>query len=478
MAMFNSVRIRLTLWYTAVLTAVLLLLATAVYFVFKQNAIRRTDASAIEQADSFLKTVDAEMSDPSGPESLESSVEAAIAEHRFRDTMFFVIDQSGSLLASSNETSSLLNQTRATNETGLAALRRIGSNGRTFQTVRFGRARFRGYFRAFSVERKECKLIVLQSLHPQEEFLETLTSAFFLIIPLAVLLAASGGYFLARRSLAPVAAMGMQAGHIGADNLHERLQIQHPADELGQLAQSFNALLDRLDLAFEQQRRFVADASHELRTPVAILYGESEVTLSQPERTPQEYRESLSILRAESRRLKHIVEDLFTLARADSGQLPLALSAFYLDELAAECIHNARTLASAKKISLNCSAEKDLLVRADEALVRRMILNLIDNAIKYTPPGGEVHVACENREPNVVVTVSDSGEGIPLELQSRVFERFFRVDEARSRTENGGAGLGLSISRWIAEAHGGSLQLTGSIPGSTVFTVALPKTPS
>src|SRR5207253_8223709 len=139
---------------------------------------------------------------------------------------------------------------------------------------------------------------------------------------------------------------GMQAGRIGADNLHERLAVQNAKDELGHLAQSFNRLLDRLDLAFAQQQRFVADASHELRTPVAILCGEADVTLSQSDRSPEEYRESLAILRAEAHRLKHIVEDLFTLARADAGQHPLVLGDFYLDELVSECARNVLTLAS------------------------------------------------------------------------------------------------------------------------------------
>ncbi len=337
---------------------------------------------------------------------------------------------------------------------------------------------YRSFVRTFTIAGAECTLLVLQSLHRQEEFLRSVLSAFALAIPLSIVLASGGGYFLARRSLSPVVEMGTQAGRIGADNLHQRLQVANAQDELGHLAQTFNSLLDRLDQSFEQQRRFMADASHELRTPVAILCGEADVALSQPSRSPEDYRESLDILRAEAKRLKHIVEDLFTLARADAGQYPLTLTDFYLDELVTECTRSVRTLAAAKQITLCCDTSKEMPIRADEALLRRMIVNLLDNAIKYTPPGGSVSVTWDVQDSQYRITVSDTGQGIPSELQSRIFERFFRVDKARSRSENdgGGAGLGLSISRWIVQAHAGQLELTRSDTGGSTFTVLLPAT--
>jgi len=216
-----------------------------------------------------------------------------------------------------------------------------------------------------------------------------------------------------------------------------------------------------------------------LRTPVAILCGEAEVTLAQEKRSEQEYRESLRILGDEAKRLKHIVEDLFTLTRADAGQYPLQPLDFYLDELVGECVHSARTLALAKKISLNFEEASESPIRADESLLRRMILNLLDNAIKYTPDGGCVTVICRRAADEYVLSIADTGGGIPADLQPRIFERFFRVDKARSRAENdgGGAGLGLSISRWIAEAHHGRLELTSSNSGGSTFTAFLPAVP-
>jgi len=263
---------------------------------------------------------------------------------------------------------------------------------------------------------------------------------------------------------------------MGAARLQDRLAVANERDELGQLAVSFNQLLERIERSFEQQRRFVADASHELRTPVAILRGEAEVTLARPERSAEEYRETLAILRDESQRLARIIEDLFTLTRADAGQYPLTLRDGYLDEFASEALVRARSLALAKNIALTSSIEPDLPICSDEVLLGRMLLNLLDNAIKYSPPGGKVELICRRREENYEVSVCDDGPGIPADLQSRIFERFFRADKARARAEgdSGGAGLGLAIARWIAEVHHGRLELTQSDASGSTFTVLLP----
>jgi heavy metal sensor kinase len=473
--MFSSVRVRLTLWYTAVLTCVLVGMALATYFLLRQDSAHRTDAAIVEMADSFLTTVNAEAHDATGPEGLKGAIEQAISEHKYRETIFAVLDQDGKVVAASS--SQLLDERPgAPVEILQEAMDRAKLGVRPFRTVRLRDEVHRSYVRRFAIGKEEYTLLVLQSLHRQREFLESVVAAFGFAIPLAILLASAGGYFLARRSLSPVVEMSTQAGRIGADNLHERLPVRNAEDELGHLAGSFNNLLDRLDHSFEQQRRFMADASHELRTPVAILCGEADVTLSQPSRSPEDYRASLDILRAEAKRLKRIVEDLFTLARADAGQHPLTLSNFYLDELITECARSMKTLAAAKQITLTCTAPKELPIQADEALLRRMIVNLLDNAIKYTSPGGSVAVSCDAEDSRYVMTVSDTGQGIPLDLQPRIFERFFRADKVRSRSGNdgGGAGLGLSISEWIVQAHGGKLELTRSDKDGSTFRVYLP----
>jgi heavy metal sensor kinase len=478
--MLDSIRARLTLWYTGVLTLVLVVLALITYFIFWRSTLQRTDVSLSELSAAFLTTLDAEVKDQSGPDSLRLAGQVAITEHRFRDHVFAIFDSAGNIVVSSQEVPTAATGSSAGGALSSPSFQRFlddsARSERFFGNVKGGRSGYRGFSRHFSSSSNAYTLVILQSLHPQQEMLEEVTSTFAWVIPIAILLASVGGYFLARKSLAPVVAMSSQAGRIGAANLHQRLAVQNGRDELGHLAQSFNSLLDRLSQSFERQQRFMADASHELRTPVAILRGESEVALSQQARSLEEYRESLVVLHHESERLTHIVEDLFTLTRADAGQYPLQPGDFYLDELVAECVHSARTLALAKKISLNFEEAPESPIHADESLLRRMILNLLDNAIKYTSEGGRVTVTCAHTTHEYVLSIADTGGGIPSDLQPRIFERFFRADKARSRAENdgGGAGLGLSISRWIAEAHHGRLELTRSDSAGSTFTAYLP----
>ena len=480
--MLDSVRVRLTFWYTTVLALVLILVTSVTYFIYSRNSEQRTDSDLVELSDAFVTTVQAELKDQQGSGALKSAGIEAIFEHRFRDHVFIVLDAAGNPVVSSWDLPAAAPLDKFTLDQALRESshpRSVQASSRpdsVFITLRGGRDGYRGFSRKISLDDRSCTVIALQSLHAREEMLEDIRATFVWTIPIALLLASAGGYFLARKSLAPVVAMSSQAGRIGAANLHERLEVQNERDELGHLARSFNSLLDRLCQSFERQRRFMADASHELRTPVAILRGEAEVALSQHARSPEEYRESLGVLHQEAERLTHIVEDLFTLTRADAGQYPLQPSEFYLDELIAECVHAARTLALAKNISLNFEGASESPLRADESLLRRMILNLLDNAIKYTLDGGRVVVTCRREGENYVLSISDTGTGVPADLQPRIFERFFRADKARSRAENdgGGAGLGLSISRWIAEAHQGRLELTRSDSTGSTFTAYLP----
>ena len=480
--MLESVRVRLTLWYTAVLALVLAVLTLTTFFIVRRSTIRRVDSGLIEIGDSFLTTLRAEMKDESGEESFQSAAEEAMIEHRFRDQVYAILDdQNHVLLTSTAVPGGDPRQTASLNEVEKSdSFRRLitaeATTDHAFQFVHGHRAGYRGYAKKFQASGQNFTLIILQSRHPEEDMLEEIAATFAWVIPLAVILASAGGYFLARKSLAPVVGMSAQAGRISAANLHERLPVKNEKDELGQLATSFNLLLNRLDESFERQRRFMSDASHELRTPVAILRGEAEVALSRKDRSIEEYRESLAVLHAEARRLTQIVEDLFTLTRADAGQYPISVNDFYLDELVADCVHSTRTLALAKNISLTTDARGELPIHADENLLRRMILNLIDNAVKYTPKDGSVNVSCAETGEGYAICVGDTGPGIAPDLQPRIFERFFRADKARSRTESdgGGAGLGLSIARWIAAAHNGRLELTQSGPGGSSFTAYLP----
>ncbi len=284
--MLDSVRVRLTLWYTAVLAVVLVALSLITYFIFWQSTVQRTDANLTELSNAFLTTLDAEINDQSGPDAFKLAGLVAVTEHRFRDHVFAIFDAKGNLVVSSQDVPLAAPAIDAvplgllSSDSFQRFLEASSRSERFFGNVRGNKAGYRGFARRFSSGGKTGTLVILQSLHAQQEMLEEITATFAWVIPIALLLASVGGYFLARKSLAPVVAMSSQAGRIGAANLHERLAVQNDRDELGHLARSFNSLLDRLSQSFERQQRFMADASHELRTPVAILRGEAEVALS------------------------------------------------------------------------------------------------------------------------------------------------------------------------------------------------------
>lgn len=482
--MLDSVRARLTVWYSAVLAVVLVLVCATTYLIVRKSSMQRTDEDLAVLADSFLVTFQAELADtPSIQASaVLSATKQSMVEHRSNSDALVVLGPGGEIVATSGEAISsgaksdgLVARTLASSD-----FQRFETIGRSkevsLETIRGEHSRFRAYSRQFKGNGQNYLLVILHSLHAQNEMLEMMRLTFAWMILVGLILAGTGGYFLARKSLAPVVAMGAHARRIGATNLHERLPVLNANDELGQLATIFNDLLNRLDQSFERQRHFIADASHELRTPLAILRGEAEVAMSQRGRAAEDYLESLGILHEEASRLIKIVEDLFTLTRADSGQYPLSPEDLYLEEVVAECAHSARTLAREKNIELSVDASSECLVRGDRALLRRMILNLLDNAIKYTAEGGRVDIACRTAATGFEVHVTDTGPGIPAELHSRIFERFFRADPARSRSgREGGAGLGLSIALWIAQAHHGRLELVRSDATGSHFAVYLPR---
>jgi heavy metal sensor kinase len=317
-------------------------------------------------------------------------------------------------------------------------------------------------------------VVVTDSTESLSDQLDTLQDVLAFAVLLALLLAGCGGWLLARHSLSPLAVMAAATERITANNLQERLPMGS-SDELGRLASSFNDLLSRLSASFSQQRLFMADASHELRTPLSIARTAAQVALQKSERSGSEYREALAVIEQQAGRLGRIVEDMFALARADMNQLPLDISELYLDEVVADTTRASAVLAEGKGLHLKSQAMQETPYRGDERLLRQMISNLLDNAIKFTPEGGTVDVRLQQVAAGYQITVTDTGCGIPEELQPRVFERFFRVDKARVGTNGlGGAGLGLAIARSIAELHDGHLTLQHSGPEGSTFCISLP----
>jgi len=311
-----------------------------------------------------------------------------------------------------------------------------------------------------------------QSLDVVHAQINRLVALLLLATPALLLVATGGGVFLAGRALAPIDRITRTARAIGAGNLAGRLGLVPRADEVGRLAATFDQMLDRLERAFAQQRRFAADASHELRTPLTIIKGDLDVVRRRP-RSPAEYEAAIDRVDEEVTRLGALMEDLLTLARADSGQAELAREFVYLDALVDDVVARLRRLAEAGGLALETRLARDVAVVGDTARLRQMVLNLVSNAVKYTPAEGRVRVTLTGQDGWARLEVADTGIGIALADLPHVFDRFFRADEARARTE-GGTGLGLAIARWTVEAHGGRLTVASRPGEGSVFTVLLP----
>lgn len=477
--MLNSIRTKLTALYVGILALVLIAFAGLTYFLVVRVLADVADENLAEMARNFKTSLDAEQSDEPGKSSFENDVREAVDESRFHESRFH--DYVFAVYAAGDNRRIASTTADADLDT---ALLKTDAFARPFSSIQFGGESFRVHAVPLESGAGKYRLLILYSLEDQTDFLKRLRSIFFVAVPFALLLTGLGGYFLARKSLAPVAEMSRQAANIGATNLHARLPVENEKDELGNLAQIFNALLERLQGAFEQletaseqQRRFMADASHELRTPLAIVRGESEVTLSKDDRSAAEYRESLAVVHDESKRLTRIVEDLFTLARADAGQFRTSLTEIYLDEILADCVRAVRVLAEKRNVSLDFSASQEMPMHGDEQLLRRLFINLLDNAIKYNRTGGTVSIEAEKNALDYRITISDTGAGISTAEQAKIFERFYRADKARSRaneTTTSGAGLGLAIAQWIASLHGGKIELVSSDETGSSFSVVFP----
>jgi len=461
--MTKSLRFRLTAWYLAFFSLLFVLFSIFLYGILSRELQNRLDETLLSQASTTASLFLDEMEEMHG-DQLKAAPEA-VSEMRLRGSTVAVFDGSRMLAASAPvaaaEFQALAARAAAANDPDLVlTVPRLGKYGARAAAHRIGGGHM---YLALAVE-------PLDSIAAS---LQVVRRVLFLALPFLLALAAIGGYWLSTRSLAPLGWMAQQSRKISGSNLHTRLAIGDAADELTMLAASFNELLSRLDQSFESMRRFVADASHELRTPIAVIRGEADVALSH-DRPAAEYRESLAIVLDESRRLSRLVDDLLNLARADAGHVRLQVREFYFNDLLAECCRSVQSLAAARRIDLECRAGGDVPFSGDEELLRRLVVNLLDNAIRYTPSGGKVTAELEAHGADVRVRVSDTGVGIAPEAASHVFERFYRADKARSRDE-GGFGLGLSIVKWIAESHHGGVELTSRPEAGTTFTVTLPR---
>lgn len=310
------------------------------------------------------------------------------------------------------------------------------------------------------------------ALNETQGELRKILTVLYISIPLSLILFSCGGWFLASRALEPVDLITRTARKISAENLSQRLEVVNPNDEIGRLAQTFNTTLGSLENSFNRARRFSADVSHELRTPLTILRGETEMGLKCTTE-PEEFRMLLQSNLEEINRMSGIIEYLLELSRAEAGVLALNLRELDLKELLAEQVQAVGLLAREKHVDLVFEENRSVIVKADRMRLRQIFTNLLDNAVKYTPSWGNVRLSLECEGRWAKITVKDTGTGISAENLPRIFDRFYRVDEARNRAD-GGSGLGLSLVKSFVEAHGGTIDVSSSPGKGSMFIVYLP----
>ena len=424
--MFDSVRIRLTLWYAGVLALSLIAFAIVIYYAAANIFHKRQDESLRSTAQTVASAYVEELGEV---HSQATAGQVVLAEITFPNRYVQLTDNSGKHLASSAITFAIPTS-------ALADARARGFSHATFNDLRIAVV-------PLSSDPTLGFAAVAEPLSVVEDGLAELRRDLFAGVLLVLLLASGGGYFLARKSLAPIASMNSQTQRISAENLSARLDVTNSRDELGRLATTINDLLTRLENAFKEQQRFIADASHELRTPLAVLRGETEVALGKT-RSIEEYQQSLSLIQDEAERLSRIVEDLFILARQPiNTRAALNKECVSLNDAVRDCARAAQVLAFRKGVRLKLENDSpSMALNGDEDLIKRLILNLLDNAVKYTPAGGEISLALVRQNGNAEIVVRDTGIGIPTEAQPRVFDRFYRVDKARAH------GFG-SLGKWL-----------------------------
>jgi heavy metal sensor kinase len=460
----SNLRTRLTVLYASLLAAGLLLYAAGVSGLFLRNLREQLDSSLhrdVETVEGALST------DKDGVLWISSREGEADAGELDRGYLLEVWSQEGKLLYRSDQ---LHDQALGPNPKTST-----GSGRQPAHSLRLPSGmRLRAISRIHHLGTGSAVVVRLAvSEEPLwREFWEMVT-ILGIGLPLTVLVVALTGYLVAARALKPVDSMAQHAAKITADQLNERLNIENPNDELGQLGVAFNATLARLERSFDQLRRFTADASHELRTPLTAIQSVGEVSL-QMHGDVRYYRDTIGSMLEETNRLAGLVDSLLTMARADAGRTQLQMVEVNLFDLAHETVKFLEVLAEERHQTIQIDGSHSVIVAGDRTILRQAIVNILHNAVKHSPENGDVRVLVRETDGDAILEVQDNGPGIPLEHRKRIFERFYRVDKSRTRAA-GGAGLGLSIAEWAVAMHGGRIEVVCEPgPGST-FRIYLPK---
>jgi heavy metal sensor kinase len=447
---------RLTAWYAVVLTAMMIVYATATFIAVRHEFLEQFDDQLHDEFETaeerLTRTPDGRVTwtgnshhDPDSDEERVYEVWSADGKQIHRSGASVTLPP--------------------------VVLASTGSSYR-YETVMAGHERWRTLTAPVSIDRHSVVLRVSRSEELLRYQLGEILLVLVLGLPLVVVLAGIGGYVLARRALVPIDQLASEARRITAERLHERLTVTNPNDEIGRLTAVINDAVARLESSFDQLRRFTADASHELRTPLAVVRGIGEAAVAQ-RRNPAEYEEAIGSLLEEVDRMTSLVDTLLRLSHADAGTIRLSREPVDLGQLAREVTSSLGILAEERNQKLTLDVADGVLVPVDRLVVREAVTNVLDNAIKYSPVGSTVAIQVARRDDQALLAIADEGPGIPVEHRERIFHRFFRVDQARSR-DGGGAGLGLAIAKWAVDMHGGQITVDQRPGGGSEFRILLP----
>jgi len=446
----KSIKFRLTVWYLVAITVLLVVFGTVAYYLLSKNLYRNLDDT--------LKT---RVNELQGSIKIEGD---RVLFDRKVDEIVLIYNANGDLF------------------------QRLGPNtefadiGETVKQALFGNKSFvsaetkegtylRLYAAPVNVGSERMALVVGRLPNDILSVLAIFRMVMLNSSVLLLVLAGVGGWFLAGRTLKPVERMAEIARGIGESDLSRRIDVESD-DELGRLATTLNGMIARLEEAFMKQRQFVADASHELRTPLAVIQAESSLVLEK-QRSQEDYRRSLELVSQEVNYMSAIVGKLLVLARSDAGSEPVSIQEVNVADLLSELTQDIEALAQEKGLRLSFDPMDGVTVRGDRVRLRQLFLNILDNALRYTPGGGTITGSVVRQEDQAVVTVGDTGIGIPEEHLPFIFDRFYRVDKVRTDGE-GGTGLGLSIATSIARMHGGSIEVESRVGAGSTFRVVLP----